>query len=493
MNRTQFAIVLRQAKDYRLPPEVLRDLMDAFDCRTATNHSIDGNGNLFQRKGDVIPSTIDYRAFISFAEYCPMEVTQAIVYLQKMFLQPTCLVTFARHDTLGRGTISRVDLMDALRKLGYGSLPQEHMLLLANLFETSEGNVDYGTLVQFIGEQPASINLFKLEHSIRAHLLDLIKTQGLDLLGAITAVDMKTKVRGGFGCVSDLFTALERLGCIFSSKDEETRRQFYKCLDPTGIGISLNDFVLFVEKGKVHAGKYLPSTSIAPLISVHNLRRRAGVTLSDVSHRFGDTYPLLRMFGHYDWRCKGLIGPKSFTRVLQRSGFPFINSEILALIHHFTDVGQKVAYKRFLTWAADGGEVHKMIEKKDEKGHRKQLHHRGNDDLMTPTPGSSSHNSNSNSNSNSPTVENILQSLHSALNNRGDSEWDTGWQLLNRTLESADTHCTGRLSKFQFRKCLDDLGLALTTKELKLLFLRFGNPLLYKPFIRELLNVSGFV
>ncbi len=474
VNRTQFAIVLRQSKDYRLPPEILRIVLDAFECRTTTNHSIDSGGNFLQEE-DVPPSSIDYRAFISFAEYCPIEVTPAIAYLQKMFLPLSSLDTFSRYDTLGHGTISRVDLMDALRKLGYGNLPQEHLSLLAKLFEISHDRVDYGTLVQFVGEQPASIKISELEYSIRAHLLDFIKTQGLDLHRAISTIHTVT-VRNGFGCASDLFTALERFGFKCQSKDEEIRSQFYKYLDPTGIGLSVDNLVAFVEKGKIHAHKYPPSTSTVPLVSVLKLRRRAEAIFSDASCRFGDAYPLLQMFEHYDWRHEKFVGPKAFTHILKCSGFPFTSSEIAALIHNFSDGGQNVAYKRFFTWASGDKEHEMMNDEKVNDG--KQLHHV---DDLTPRPGS---------NNRSSTIKDVLQMLHRELNNRDDSEWDRE-QSIKRTLERADRHYTGKLPELQFRKCLDEFGLTPTTQELELLFARFGNPLLYQPFIRELLNVGG--
>ncbi len=482
VNRTQFAIVLRQSKDYKLPPEVFRAVLNAFDCKTTTNNSsVNGGGNLYQDEDDVLPASINYRAFISFAEFYPIEVTPVIVYLRNMFLPPTSLDTFAKYDTLGHGTISRVNLMDALRKLGYSSLPQEHMSLLANLYEISDDRVNYGTLVQFIAEQPASIKVFELEHSIRAHLLDLIRTKGVHLHRALsTTVDPKTARMRGFSCATDLFSALVKFGytcCPFD--DEEIQRQFYKYLDPTGIGISLDAFVAFVKKGKVTAGKYPPSTSTAPLVSIPKLRHRAGATVADVSRRFGDAYPLLRMFEHYDWRREGLVGSKSFQRVLQCSGFPFTSSEIAALIHNFSHGGQKVAYKRFFTWATCG----KEIVKKDKKGHRKkqQILQHLNEDLTHRYRSSSSKTS---------TVEDVLHMLYKTLNSRNNSKWKDWGKSIEQILERADKHCTGRLSELQFRKCLDELGLDVTTRDFELLFSRFGYPLLYEPFLEELQNVG---
>ncbi len=478
VNCPQFAIVLRQSKDYTLPPEILRVVLSAFECRAATaNHATDYDGNLLE-DGDIPSSSIDYRAFISFAEYCPVEVTPAIAYLQKMFLPPSTLDTFARYDTLGHGTISQVDLMDALRKLGYGNLPQEHLPLLAKLFENSHNEINYGNLVQFVGEQPISIKIFELEYSIISHLLDLIKSQGLDLHRALYTINA-VAFRNGFSCASDFFAALERFGFKCQSHDEEIRSQFYKYLDPTGIGLSVDNFVAYVEKGKIHTHKHLLPTSAVPLVSVLKLRRRAEATVADASRRFGNAYPLLQMFEHYDWRHEGFVGPKTFTRVLKDSGFPFTSSEIASLIHNFSDEGHSVAYKRFFTWAS-GGKEDEVID--DEKvGDRKQLLHYV-DDLLPHRPGNNNHESS--------TVYDVLQKIHRELYNRNNSEWDREQQSIKRMLERADRHRTGKLSEVQFGRCLGELGLNLTTQDLEFLFARFGNPLQYQPFIRELLNVD---
>jgi Ca2+-binding EF-hand superfamily protein len=436
VNRTQFAISLRRSADAKLSPTMLKALMDHF-CRSHSD-----------------PDAIDYAAFVDFTEYQPPDCSPAIQRLRRMVFHGSTCDVFAKYDTSGNGFISRVDLVDGLREVGYASIPSAQLAHVAELFETSVDSVDYAAFVAFVREQEVSASVASLESRVRNHLLSLRHTRGVNLRDAFGACNISGT---GMVSASELSDALARLG--FSCPQEDLGLLF-KRLDPRGAGLSYADFMTFLEAQEEENLRESRRGFVDG--DVFRLQRRAQAAVMEVAQRFGGDLELFnKAFRHYDWRATGRVGTAEFVRAMRRSGFPFTSGEAAALAEHFGD-GKDVDYPSFLAWATPDG----------------------------PTP--SSHPPSRSKSAPATSVGGILLKFRRALDRMEgevDGDSSSGWRKLSRAFERVDDSGTGTLTQEQLSTALDSLALPASARDVAALMSYFGEDprqFQYKVFLRDM-------
>lgn len=350
VNRKQFAMALRQQKGLEIRPEYLRVLMDYFD--------ISGNG-----------ADIDYNAFVSFANYKPMEVLPASRLASSIVISREGIDQLRSADVNGTGMLRRQDMLRGLADIGYGHWPQAQSFAVMSLFETKiEGQVNYGNLIEFASETPLAVRYEEVESA----LLNIIAPKPSD------------------------------------AEDEANVRKWFRKIDKTGSGsISVNDLASFLGEfdlgapkpvvfalfrsmqlgtnvgvqelarwaKRKHSQQKLPASGMFDRLSLADLQRKAGAYILALAvHRDGALNEVQQSFQIYDVSrpAKNAIGKMEFANAALRAGFPFSSSELDALAVHFAAESGKVAYRKFLSWATPSSS---SAARKDEESERSSVHH----------------------------------------------------------------------------------------------------------------------
>ena len=358
----QFLHVVVQHYGDALPTQALRAQLAAFFAHA------DPAGNLAS------DGSVNYRAFLVFCDYRPLEPSPAVAAIERMGLHAGCAQALAKLDTRGRGVLSAEAFMDALDVMGYGTDATGRRMPLdavAHLFGGPAGLVDYRAFLGFALETKQSTEL-AAALSEAANQLAAARSRHSGVRDVLQAMRKRDGPHGSLGRIPpgpfeealfDLGIALAPpllgalMKCFGSRLDGSVDYQAFAML--------LEQQASVAAKGGSAANAITAALELSPE-ELASVRGRAQRAVDDAFGRLGESNAgslLLSAYRHYDFRGLGVVGMPEFEAASQAAGFPLSKAELRACATPFlasNDYDNKlnacvkepaVHYERFLAWA----------------------------------------------------------------------------------------------------------------------------------------------